>query len=128
MEYRNVMALYSHDEATKCKIFPSTLERSVMHWYGELPPRSMKKTLRYWQTSLLMTFYFIIMKDESLRTYIKWFQTELADIEKLDDKISTTTFKRGYTSSRNRARNFGKRNTINITLAECLEMADDITT
>ncbi|KAM2039832.1 hypothetical protein ACFX1T_013239 [Malus domestica] len=43
MSYKNAVALYSNNDPLMCKNFPSTLKRSSMKWYVELPPGSILK-------------------------------------------------------------------------------------
>ncbi|KAM1996389.1 hypothetical protein ACFX15_029341 [Malus domestica] len=91
-----------------CKMFLSTLEGPVMRWYSKLPARSID----YFETlvNLFTNTNFVYRdvrkhheamfrllpqtRDESLRAYLKHFRTELAEVQKLDDKLVTIAFKR----------------------------------
>ncbi|KAM1394148.1 hypothetical protein ACFX1Q_030058 [Malus domestica] len=65
-------------------------------------------------------------EDESLRNYIKRFQTELTKIEGPDTRLSATTFKRWPYVESELSKNLGKKYD-HITLGECFVKSDDIT-
>ncbi|RXH80798.1 hypothetical protein DVH24_004712 [Malus domestica] len=70
-------------------------------------------------------------KEESLRTYIKRFQAEVAEVEKPDNRLATMVFNRGAFKQGLHVHSplsekLNKRKYDYITLVECFDIVDDL--
>lgn len=66
-------------------------------------------------------------KDESLRTYLKRFQAELAEVEKPDGKLAIMTFKQGLYVHSPLSQKLNKGKHDYATLAEFFDIIDALT-
>lgn len=109
MHYRNVMTLYSNDDAWMCKMFPSIMEGPAMRWFLELLSLLIDnfETLVNTFTNTFSVYHDVRKyhkavfnmkpqcKNEILMNYWKRFRVKLADVKKPDDKLAMMDFKQG---------------------------------
>ncbi|XP_028112451.1 uncharacterized protein LOC114310608 [Camellia sinensis] len=108
--YRQMMSLWSQDEALMCKIFPSSLEKFRIRWFNHLPARSIY-CWKQLSEEFLARFIsstkipkesdtlFGIRKEyeETLRNYARRYWEEYNDLEKnvCSDQMIVMSFKHG---------------------------------
>ncbi|GAY49648.1 hypothetical protein CUMW_120730, partial [Citrus unshiu] len=74
------MALYEHEDALMCRIFPSSLDSLPLNWYHDLPSMQMGHA-------------------ETLKYYIRMFRLASAKVENCDDQLAIVAFKCGLPSN-----------------------------
>ena len=104
--HRQTMALYEHDDALMCRVFPSSLEGPALNWYHSLPSNSIHSfidicstfigqysTHRDMKKGLDYLFTVQMWHMESLKDYIRRSRLEFAKVENCDDQLAIVAFK-----------------------------------
>lgn len=92
------MALYEHEDALMCRIFPSSLDGPALNWYHGLPSSSIHSfaeiclafiaqysTYRDMKKGSNYLFTVQMGHEETLKYYIRGFRLESAKVENYDD-------------------------------------------
>ncbi|KAB2626865.1 hypothetical protein D8674_020483 [Pyrus ussuriensis x Pyrus communis] len=98
MNYQNVVALYSNDDASMCKIFPYTLEGPSMRWCSKLPTRSIDcyETLPDVFINTYSVYRDVCKRHKVMFRIVPQSkeEIELIEVEKPNDRLATMVFKR----------------------------------
>lgn len=106
--YRQTMALYEHDDALMCRIFPSSLDGPALNWYCSLPSNSIHSFIDICSAFIAQYSTYRDMKKgsdylftvqmghmESLKDCIRRSRLESANVENCDDQLAIVAFKQG---------------------------------
>ncbi|XP_059639573.1 uncharacterized protein LOC132281943 [Cornus florida] len=111
--YKALMYLQAVPDDIMCKAFPTTLKGWARLWFNKLKPGSIEN---FEELSKQFIGHFIAgqkhrrpathllnvkqQKGESLRDYISHFNTEMLQVEEVDDKVALTAFMGGLQTSK----------------------------
>ena len=103
--YKNQMELHGYQDPMRCRAFAITLKGLALAWFNKLPPPSISS---FRELSIAFVSHFIgartyrkpsyhlltIKKSsqESLRSYVQWFNAESLKVDILDEKFAITAF------------------------------------
>ena len=103
--YKNQMELHGYQDPVRCRAFAITLKGSTLAWFNRLPPSSVSS---FTKLSITFVSHFIGARtyrkpsyhlltikqssQESLRSYVRRFNTESMKVDILDEKFAVTAF------------------------------------
>ena len=103
--YKNQMELHGYQDLVRCRAFAITLKGLALAWFNRLPPSSVSS---FTELSIAFISHFIGARmyrkpsfhlltikhssQESLRSYVQRFNTELLKVDILDEKFVVTAF------------------------------------
>ena len=101
LAYKNLMLLYTTNQALLCKIFPTTLSSVALNWYTSLPVGSIHtfaqleaKFVSHFVASIRQEKFnfhllsIIQQEGESVATYLKKLQEAVLEVAGLEDSIA----------------------------------------
>ena len=110
--FRDKMIVHSCNDALMCLIFPSSLKGMASDWFYSLPPHSLRNFEEV--TKAFLTQYASrqeakknnhhllsvkIRQSESLKSYISFFQSQLAKVPNCGEDVSALLFISGLHAS-----------------------------
>ncbi|XP_059658664.1 uncharacterized protein LOC132304990 [Cornus florida] len=111
--FKSFMNLQAIMDEIMCRAFPTTLKGSAWVWFNKLKPGSIndfdeliKQFIRHFITGMRhrnpATYLLNVKQDkgESLHDYIGRFNTEMLQVDDVDDKVTLTAFMGGLQSSK----------------------------
>ncbi|XP_043710517.1 uncharacterized protein LOC122659475 [Telopea speciosissima] len=108
--FNAMMTMYGGTEIVSYRAFPSSLKGAVTSWFSWLPPNSItsfaqlcRAFVTRFQSSMKHKKTMVNLlnvkqrSDESIRSYVSWFNKESLDVRDLDEATAHTAMSNGLT-------------------------------